>query len=119
MRTLRESESWGHWPDLAIMYRALTDPEDAARQLETFGPTAFPEPGNSRLNLEHLVGALGVLGQVDRTTTADCLLHAVFRRGEKKVHVAYRMPGDPPFVATFSDGATLRCEKPGFSFDPP
>lgn len=116
LRRRRGSESWQLWPDLVIMYRALSDPADAARQLEALGPDAFPEAGNSRLNLETWVAALGALGQVDRAVTADVPLYAVFRRPDGgRVHVAYRMPREAPFVATFSDGVKVRCEAVGFS----
>jgi endoglucanase Acf2 len=115
LRARRGSDAWRLWPDLVIMYRALSDPDDAARQLAALDPAALTEAGNSRLNLERWVAALRALGHVDRTTTADCPFHAVFERDGEKVHVAYRLPRDPPFVATFSDGATVRCDAPGLS----
>ena len=111
----RRPDGWRHWPDLVAMYRALSDPEDAARQLEALGPDAPPEEGNSRLILERWVGALRALGQVDRSVTADCPLFAVFVKDGVRTHVAWRMPNEPPFTATFSNGVKVRCDAVGLT----
>ena len=47
----RGGPHWKTWADLVVMYRALSDPADAARQWSALAPTVVPEAGNSRANV--------------------------------------------------------------------
>jgi endoglucanase Acf2 len=113
MKAERGSEAWVSWGDLAIMYRALTDPADAVRQYEAAGERLPIEGGNSRANLCHWIRALDALGQVDRTVTADYPLYAVFSKNGKRTHVVYNMEASPRTV-TFSDGVSVKAPPKGF-----
>jgi endoglucanase Acf2 len=109
----RGGPHWQTWADLVVMYRALTDPADAARQWSALAPTVEPEAGNSRANVAHWIATLGVAGRVDRSVSADTLLYAVFRKGATRTYVAYN-PRPGPRTVRFSDGA--RVEVPPGAF---
>jgi hypothetical protein len=91
------------------MYRALTDPSDAARQWRALAPTLEPEAGNSRANVAHWLSTLALAGRVDRTVSADTPLYAVFRDGASRTYVAWNAGASARRVA-FSDGASLSVE---------
>ena len=107
-------EPFDAWVDLVWMYRALSDPADAARQMEARWDDAPREGGNSRANTLHWVGSVGKLGRVDRTVTADYPYYGVFRREGQRTYVAYSFDGEKRMV-TFSDGFTLNVEEKGFA----
>jgi hypothetical protein len=107
------SEQWENWACLALMYHALEDPADAIRQFNARADSLPIEAGNSKANLYHWIHNLAVLGQVDRTTTANCPLYAVFRNGRQKSYVAYNM-GDSVRKIRFSDG--MSWDAPARSF---
>ena len=88
------------------MYRALSDPADAARQWRALAPTVAIEAGNSRANVAHWLSTLAIAGHVDRTVSATTPLYAVFRDGVERTYVAYDARADPLSVR-FSDGARL------------
>jgi endoglucanase Acf2 len=99
---------WKHWGCLALMYRALDDAADAAEQFDTLAASLPIEGGNSKANAYHWIGNLAAMGQVDRSTTADCPLYAVFRKGNRKTYVVYNASPDAR-QATFSDGTVLKA----------
>jgi endoglucanase Acf2 len=109
-----KGDKFTSWCDLAWMYRALADPTDAARLLESAGPEAKPEGGNSRANLVHWVYNLQQLGRVDRSVTADWPLYAVFRNGNTRHYAAYNS-GKDPLAVKFSDGFALKVEPGRFA----
>ena len=102
-------ETWDEWADIVLMYRALSDPADALRQLEAAGDRLRAEAGNSLANTISWIERLNAFGAVDRTVTADCPLYAVFRKDGRRTHVAYNM-GKAPRTVRFSDGSTVRVE---------
>jgi endoglucanase Acf2 len=109
-----QGENWDEWADIVLMYRALDDPADALRQYN-LNPGKLPmEAGNSKANLYHWLHNLAALGQVDRTTTADCPLYAVFRKETRKTYVVYN-GSDRRRTVTFSDGTALVAEGRGFA----
>jgi hypothetical protein len=95
------------------MYRALSDPADAARQWRALAPTLAPEAGNSRANVAHWLSTLALAGRVDRTVTATTPLYAVFRAGAERTYVAYNARAKAMTVR-FSDGARLTVEPGSF-----
>jgi hypothetical protein len=95
------------------MYRALTDPADAARQWSALAPTVAPEAGNSRANVAQWISTLALAGRVDRSVAADAPLYAVFRDGDERTYVAYNARASAVTVR-FSDGAKLGVEPGAF-----
>jgi endoglucanase Acf2 len=108
--------TWDEWADLIWMYRALVDPEDAARQFEAgVEKTAF-EAGNSRANAYHWISTLANLGRVDPTVTANTPLYAVFGQGQRRTYCVYN-PTDKARSVTFSDGHVVQAKERGFTVD--
>jgi hypothetical protein len=97
-----------------VMYRALTDPADAARQWRDLAFAVEPEAGNSRSNVALWISTLGLAGRVDRTVSADTPLYAVFRDGEQRTYVAYNARGGERTVH-FSDGTRLAVRPGAFA----
>ncbi len=109
----RGGAPWKTWADLVVMYRALSDPADAARQWNALAPTVVPEAGNSRANVAHWIATFAHAGRVDRSVSADVPLYAVFRDDAARTYVAYDAR---PMAATvhFSDGTRLVVEPGSF-----
>ena len=70
--------------------------------------TLKPDSGNSLAQTYAWITALGDLGQIDRTVSADAPFAAVFMKAGKRTHVAWNM-GPAPRVVGFSDGVNLDC----------
>lgn len=103
---------WDQWADIVWMYRALSDPRDAMRQFEA-RPAGFkPEAGNALAGAYAWIAALGALGAVDRTVTADAPFAVVFSREGRRTHVAWNAGGAARTVR-FSDGVELSCPPRG------
>lgn len=100
------SDHFKNWPDVSWMYRALTDPADAARLQEAAVPGQKIEDGNSRANTLHWIDSLRSLGRPLRGVTADHPIYAVLQKGETRNYVAYN-PGHAARIVRFSDGHTL------------
>jgi endoglucanase Acf2 len=109
----RGGPHWKMWADLVVMYRALSDPADAARQWRDFALAVEPEAGNSRSNVALWLSIFGRAGRVDRTVSADTPLYAVFRDGGERTYVAYNARADKRTVH-FSDGASVAVEPGAF-----
>jgi endoglucanase Acf2 len=104
------------WRDVVWMFLALKDPE---RAMALFDKDHYFEPefGNSMAATYQWIAALGALGQVDTSVTADVPTHAVFKKGNLRTHVAFnpRPPTPTPtptprgdvMTVTFSDGVVL------------
>ncbi|HVH05699.1 MAG TPA: glycosyl hydrolase, partial [Myxococcota bacterium] len=60
----RGGAHWKTWADLVVMFRALSDPADAARQWAALEPTTEPEAGNARSNVALWLATLGLAGHV-------------------------------------------------------
>ena len=108
------SDTFTSWPDIAWMYRALTDPSDAVRLCEAAGATAKIEGGNSAANLAHWIYNLRQLGRVERNVTADHPLYAVFNKDGRQNYAAYN-PRSQPASVKFSDGFILKVEGNSFA----
>jgi endoglucanase Acf2 len=93
------------WGDLVAMFGALDDPAPAAAHLAAH-PRCKIEGGNSRPFMEHWVGTLAQLGQIDASVTSTHPYTSVFVHDGRKTHVAYNFSSQPIEV-NFSDGATL------------
>ena len=105
----RGGTKWKTWQDIVVMYRALSDPADAARQWRALEPTVAPEAGNARSNVALWISTFAQAGAVDRTVSADTALYAVFRHDAARTYVAYNAHAKTETVA-FSDGARLVVE---------
>ena len=88
-------EAWDQWADLMWMYRALTDPAEALRPFEGRAPEFQREGGNSLANVYAWLTAFEAFGQVDRTTTADAVFHAVFNKAGGCTYAAYNSSSKP------------------------
>jgi endoglucanase Acf2 len=109
----RGGTHWKMWPDLVVMYRALTDPLDAERQWHDLARIVDPEAGNSLSNVALWLSTFRHVGRVDRTVSADTPLYAAFRDGEHRTYVSYNARGDKRTVH-FSDGASLDVQPGAF-----
>jgi endoglucanase Acf2 len=109
----RGGTHWKMWPDLVVMYRALTDPPDADRQWQDLARNTEPEAGNSRSNVALWLSTFRRAGRVDRTVSADTPLYAAFRDGDHRTYVSYNARG-PRRTVHFSDGASLDVEPGAF-----
>jgi endoglucanase Acf2 len=109
----RGGTSWKTWQDLVVMYRALSDPADAASQWRALAPTVAPEAGNSRSNVAQWIATFAQAGSVDRTVSADTPLYAVFTKDGARTYVAYDA-GKEKRTVRFSDGARLDVEPNAF-----
>ena len=112
-----KTTEWDEWADLVWMYRALSDPDDAAKQMEAGWDSAKREGGNTLANTYHWIGSLQKLGQVERSVTADYPYYGVFQQNGKKRYVVYEFD-DQSRTVTFSDGATLKTNGRGFVTSP-
>jgi endoglucanase Acf2 len=110
----RGGSQWKTWADLVIMYRALSDPADAASQWRALAPAVASEAGNSRANVAHWLSTFALAGHVDRTVTATTPLYAVFRDGAERTYVAYNARAKAMTV-DFSDGVRLTVEPGAFA----
>jgi endoglucanase Acf2 len=110
----RGSTDWKTWQDVVVMYRALSDPTDAARQWSALAPTVGPEAGNARSNVAQWISIFALAGDVDRSVAADTPLYAVFRKNDERTYVAYNARTRPTTVQ-FSDGARLAVEPGAFA----
>lgn len=105
-------DQFDNWPDIAWMYRALSNPADAIRLFEAADPTKKIEDGNTLANVAHWIYNLNALGKPDRSITADHALHAVFSKAGVKTYVIWN-PADAPLAVTFSDGTKVSTSKRG------
>jgi endoglucanase Acf2 len=110
----RGGPSWKTWQDIVVMYRALSDPADAARQWSALAPTVAPEAGNSRSNVAQWIATFALAGGVDRAVSADTPLYAVFRKNGTRTYVAFNARSRAETVH-FSDGARVTAEPGAFA----
>jgi endoglucanase Acf2 len=109
-----KGNDWDQWADIIWMYRALQDPEDAAKQFQLARETFVPEAGNSKANTYHWIELLRTFGHVDRSLTADYPLFAVFKREEQRTYFVYNMQRRERTV-TFSNGKTVSVAPASFA----
>jgi endoglucanase Acf2 len=102
----KKGTAWDDWADIILMYRALSDADDALRQFNASRDSYKGEGGNTRANTYSWLHSLSELGQVDRTVRAPVPLHAVFRKGKQRTYVVYNMMAAKQTVK-FSDGAEV------------
>lgn len=105
-------DQFDNWPDIAWMYRALSDPADAIRLYEAADPTKKIEDGNTRANVAHWIYNLNALGKPDRSFTADYPAYAVFNKAGVKTYVVWNLT-DAPLTVSFSDGTKVSTKKRG------
>ena len=103
-----DGSAFDSWLDILWMYRALSDPADARRMWDARPASLKPDSGNSLAQAYAWITALGDLGGVDRTVSADTPFAAVFTKAGKRTHVAWNL-GSAPRVVVFSDGVKLDC----------
>ena len=103
-----DGSAFDSWSDILWMYRALSDPADARRMWDARPASLKPDSGNSLAQAYAWITALGDLGGVDRTVSADTPFAAVFTKAGKRTHVAWNL-GSAPRVVVFSDGVKLNC----------
>jgi endoglucanase Acf2 len=113
-RNLAEVMQLGHgalqaaepWADLMAMYQAFYDPDEALRLWQR---THSVFDGETRAHEYAWLRAMAELGRVDTSVTANTPLYAVFRKGDRRIHLAYNMRNQP-LEAAFSDGASVRVQ---------
>ena len=93
---------WAGWADLIRMYRALSDPADAMKQLRRRRTASPSRPATARPTCTTGSTRLNELGQVDADVTADYPLYAVFKKGKTRTYCVYNMDGRA------ADGGVLR-----------
>ncbi len=93
------------WKDIIWEFLAFADPE-AAIQAYNNDPSFTPEDGETKAHSYHFIHNLNVLGQVDRSVTADIPTYAVFNNSGTKAYVIYN-PENSPVKVAFSDGAVF------------
>ena len=98
----------GDWGNVALSYLQRSDPEEAARVFDLLWEKDNGIAKTSSTNgityfstHSHLTN-----GDLDWTVTADIPTARVYKKGEKKVHIAYN-PTDAPVTVHFSDGYAL------------
>lgn len=93
-------------------YRALTDPNDAQRQMEQRiddytefdpGDETIIERGSTKAQTYQWITSLASLGQVNPEITANIPTYAVFNKDGESVYVAYNYD-DEARTVLFSDG---------------
>ncbi|MCY9514595.1 glycosyl hydrolase [Paenibacillus apiarius] len=107
------STSFNLWADLVYMYRAASDPEEAASLFDAHAETMTPEAGNSKANAYYWIHSLKALGHAVPAVTADSPLYAVFNKDGSRTYAVYNMTNRPKTV-TFSDGTKVKAEPLGF-----
>lgn len=103
---VKDSELWDAWTDITLMYRALSDPEDAFKQFNERLPNLNPEAGNSLANVYAWISMLKEFGTVDRTVVADYPFYAVLRRGGGRTYIVYNYENEPRLIR-FSDSTEI------------
>ncbi|MBS3933597.1 MAG: hypothetical protein KGZ35_04510 [Truepera sp.] len=91
-----------YWPDIALSYLALADPEAA---LALWSREIRPEFGETRARTYHWLRSLARYG-TPLTITADTPQFAVLGSGDSRTYLAFN-PSDAPRTVHFSDGAVL------------
>ena len=105
------STDWSIWSDMVWMYQALGNPQAALTQMEaninsSGAGEKYIERGNTRTNTYHWIHNLNVLGEVDRTVSANHPNVAVFTKNGQRTYVAYNY-GATAKLVTFTDGRSL------------
>jgi len=101
------------WGDLVVMFNALSDPESAAKYIDST-PTCSLEGGNTHAFMYHWIHTLERLGLNDASVTADHPFFNVYNKDGKKTYAAYNF-GETPLTVTFSDGTSLVAEPRGLT----
>ena len=107
------SISFNLWADIVYMYRAASDPEEAAALFDAHAEAMTPEAGNSKANAYYWIRSLNVLGQADPAVSADYPLYAVFNKDGARTYAVYNMTNRAKTV-TFSDGTQVKAEPSAF-----
>ncbi|MDQ3397754.1 MAG: glycosyl hydrolase, partial [Deinococcota bacterium] len=92
-----------YWPDIALAYLALADPEEA-RAL--WNEDIRPEFGETRARLRHWLGSLAAYGLPEGSITADTPQYAVLERDGARAYLVYNPASDARQVR-FSDGTVM------------
>lgn len=103
-----DGTGFDQWADILWMYRALSDPADAMRMWKGRPADFEYEAGNTAALTYAWIAALGDLGQVDRSVSADAPFAAVFSKDGRRTHVAWNLGANSRTV-TFSDGMKVVC----------
>ncbi len=96
------------WADLMWMYRALSDPEEAAKLWQQRPADFQPETGNSQAATFAWIAMFQQLGTLDCRTTADSPWAATFNQNSTYSRIVWN-PTNEPQTVHFSDGQTLEC----------
>ncbi|ADI15212.1 glycosyl hydrolase [Truepera radiovictrix] len=91
-----------YWPDIALSYLALADPDEA---LALWSPELRPEFGESRARVLHWLTSLRRYGGPE-PITANAPQTAVLAKGGARTYLAYN-PSGAPRTVTFADGTVL------------
>lgn len=93
------------WQDIILEVKAMYNPSDAWRQLNTIG-TFEPEAGESRAHTYHWLANMNTLGLVDTSVRANIPTYGVFLKDGKRIYVAYNYSAQP-ITVLFSDGKQM------------
>lgn len=99
------------WHDLMIMYRALSDPDEALAEYKKQRESLEFEQGNTRAMTETWLTMFSKFGTVDKSVVADHPLFAVLKKGEIRTYIVSNM-GSKEIQVSFSDGKSVTA-KPG------
>jgi endoglucanase Acf2 len=92
-----------YWPDLALAYLALADPEQALAQ---WSLEIRPEFGETRARVRHWLGSLADYGLPRQDITANAPQYAVLERDGVRTYLVYN-PSSETRQVRFSDGTTV------------
>lgn len=98
----KDSELWEAWTDITLIYRALSDPEDAFNQFNERLSGLSAEAGNSLANTYSWITLLKEHGIVERNITANHPFYAVLKKGNALTYIAYNY-GREPISVRFSN----------------
>ncbi|MCX7872110.1 MAG: glycosyl hydrolase [Verrucomicrobiae bacterium] len=102
----KDSDIWEAWTDITLMYRALSDPQDAMKQFNERLNNLNPEAGNSMANVYAWISMLNEYGTIEKTISANHPYYAVFRKGNALTYTAYNFDSQQRLVR-FSNGYEL------------
>ncbi len=92
-----------YWPDIALAYLALADPEEA---LALWTGEIRPEFGETRARVRHWLGSLAEHGLPRQEITANAPQYAVLEQGGVRTYLVYNPSSDVRRVS-FTDGTVL------------
>ncbi|MGC8830130.1 MAG: glycosyl hydrolase [Verrucomicrobiia bacterium] len=101
-----DSSLWDSWADIILMYRALSNPQDAMNQFDERLNNLRPEAGNSLANTYVWLCFFNQFGTVERSLTANTPYYAVLKKEGRLTYIGYN-PANSVKEIKFSDNTVL------------